>query len=171
MSEEASLRSSVWRLIAESAGVAATSAERTTPVELVGTNRRWQPVLIEAARGTDPGCVIFVAFDRGLAKAFLGLFAHRVWRRVSSPSFKHVVRALDAAGMQVEQRYALWPSVQGVRVALQQPAGPSLVWLQRSGVLGGGGRRIWGRVLARSWLLTPFLRLLTPGVALVARRE
>jgi len=46
-----------------------------------------------------------------------------------------------------------------------------LYWLQTSGVLGGGGNRLWARILARSVLFTPVAAALAPGIAFVVHRS
>lgn len=157
----------VWRLIGEDA-LGSAPLRFSTPVALAG--KGWKSDLASAVTTVDRGGMIFFTFDRGLARAALRLLAHGEWQRPVTPSTSGVRRALSADGMEVLQVYALWPSAEQVRLAVSEPSGRRLGWVQRSGVLGGGGSRIWRRALARSRLFSPFVHLLRPSVAVVARR-
>lgn len=165
MGEVASTDSPIWRLIAESAGVRPQQAAVILPV----TDEDWRGDFAAALELAEPGDLIFAVVGRGTARAMLGLLSHGVWRHTTSPGLAEVGDVLRRLGVRVEQRYALWPSADQVRVAFPRPSYRVNAWVQRSGVLGGGGRRVWARALARSPLFTPLSRLLTPGVALVGR--
>lgn len=166
MGEFSSPGAPVWRLIAESAG---TDQGGSEAVVVNAAHVHWRDDFSAALAGAEPGELIFATVDRRTVRAVLGLLAHGVWRRPPAPTVAEVADFLREWGVQLEQRYALWPSAQHVRVAYRQPSPRASSWVQRSGVLGGGGRRVWARALARSALFTPFSRLMTPGVALMGR--
>lgn len=165
MGEVASLDSPIWRLIAENAGARPEQGAVILPV----TDDDWRDDFVASLALAEPGDLIFAVVGRGKARAVLGLLSHGVWRHTASPGLAEVGDVLRRLGVRVEQRYALWPSAHQVRLAFPKPSYRVNAWVQRSGVLGGGGRRVWARALARSPLFTPLSRLLTPGVALVGR--
>jgi hypothetical protein len=79
--------------------------------------------------------------------------------------------AFGKENLEVVARYGLWPSARSPRIAFPWGHIHMLYWLQTSGVLGGGGNRLWARILARSILFTPVAAALAPGIAFVVRRS
>ncbi|MGH2817511.1 MAG: hypothetical protein ACRDJS_03495 [Actinomycetota bacterium] len=138
--------------------------------ELGAPGPGWPSALAAAIERVPVGGTLLVTCERGNRGAILGLLSHRRWRRVRTPRIPLLERALRDAGFDVVARYSVWPSARTARVVL--PAGnySALRWVQRSGVLGGGGKRLFTRALARSAFFTPVSALLTPAVAIVSHR-
>jgi hypothetical protein len=161
----------VWRLVASRDAIPAGDPppSETVLCHLHDTSRHWR-LALEDGIGTAPrDRVVVVVYDRALPRAVLGALARR-WRRPArTPRVGVLLRTLRRQGVEVRSRYAIWPSVTAPRVAIEAGNYRSLRWIQRSGVLGGGGRSLVLRALARSFLFTPFAFVLAPGVALVVR--
>lgn len=170
-SEEA-LTHPVWRLLVSRAAIRA--GDEVPPSETIVCRfpdpaRPWRLALEEAIAAVPPGGILLVTCDRAVPRAILGVLARRRLRLTHAPTVRAMMHALRRPGVEVRGRYAVWPSVGAPRVALEAGSYDALRWVQRSGVLGGGGRSLPLRALARSSLFTPFAFILSPGVALVAR--
>jgi hypothetical protein len=160
--------SPVWPLLLPDRG----SSEK--PIELCELGEAgpdWHPPLAGSMEAVADEGILLVTCERGGRGALLRLLNHRRWRRVRTPRISQLERALRDGGFEIVARYDVWPSARAPRVVLPGRSYPALRWVQRSGVLGGGGRRLLTRGLARSALFTPLSVLLTPGVAIVARRR
>jgi hypothetical protein len=138
--------------------------------ELGEAGQQWQAVLAAAIERVPVGGNLLLTCERGGSRAILQLLSRGRWRRTRTPRIPLLERALRDAGFEIVARYSVWPSAHTARVVL--PAGnyPALRWVQRSGVLGGGGKRLVTRALARSALFTPVSALITPAVAIVSHR-
>jgi hypothetical protein len=131
----------------------------------------WNTALAGSMEAVPDEGILLVTCERGGRGALLRLLSHRRWRRVRTPRISQLERALRDRRFEIVARYNVWPSARAPRVVLPGRSYPALRWVQRSGVLGGGGRRLLTRGLARSALFTPLSVLLTPGVAIVSRRR
>jgi hypothetical protein len=138
--------------------------------ELWEAGQRWQALLAGAIDRVPMGGKLLLTCERGGSRAVLRLLSRGRWNRTRTPRIQLVERALRDAGFEIVARYSVWPSAHTARVVL--PAGnyPALRWVQRSGVLGGGGKRLITRALARSAFFTPVSALITPAVAIVSHR-
>ncbi len=132
-------------------------------------NGEWDQSLRRAVSGLDGDQRLIVSVPRPLARWALQILARRSPRRPEGPGPAAIRRVLDDLGMVVEHSYTLWPSAASPRLANPHANRRAFYWLQRSGVLGGGGQRLWARALARSLLFTPLAVVLAPGIALVAQ--
>jgi hypothetical protein len=131
----------------------------------------WQTVLAAAIDRTPDGGTLLLTCERGSRGAILRLLSHGRWRRVRTPRIPLLEQVLREAGFEVLARYSVWPSAATARIVLPAGSYPALRWVQRSGVLGGGGRRLVTRALARSAFFTPLSAFLAPGLAIVALRR
>jgi hypothetical protein len=131
----------------------------------------WQTHLAASIDRVPGGGTLLLTCERGGRGAILRLLSHGRWRRVRTPRIPLLERALRDAGFDVLARYSVWPSAATARIVLPVGNYPALRWVQRSGVLGGGGKRLVTRALARSSFFTPLSALLAPGVAIIARRK
>jgi hypothetical protein len=129
----------------------------------------WEPSLAQAADEVGDGELI-VSVARPLARSVLARATGRGGLSTKGPGPAEIEAALDRAGLEVVASYDLWPSARSPRVAFPRSRMHMLFWLQTSGVLGGGGNRLWARALARSVVFTPAAAVLAPGVAYVVRR-
>jgi hypothetical protein len=138
--------------------------------ELGEAGQQWQAVLAGAIERVPVGGNLVLTCERGGSGAILRLLSRGRWRLTRTPRIPLIERALRGAGFEIVARYSVWPSAHTARVVL--PAGnyPTLRWVQRSGVLGGGGKRLVTRALARSAFFTPVSALITPAVAIVSHR-
>jgi hypothetical protein len=163
----------IWALLALSedgvGGGGDTGEEQVVACELEGAAVSWDRALRAAVDQVPPGGVLAVTGSRAMPKAVLGLLGHARRGRVSAPSPLRVEEELRGAGFDVTGSYRLWPSSQNPRIATCGSRAAS--WIQRSGVLGGGGERMLMRAVARSGVLTPLVRFLAPGFAIVANRR
>ena len=166
--EEQKPISPVWQLILPKGGKGGKPFELC---ELGGSGPDWHAALAGSMEGVSEEGILLVTCERGGRGALLRLLSHRRWHRVRTPRISLLERALRDEGFEIVARYDVWPSARAPRVVLPGRSYPALRWVQRSGVLGGGGRRLLTRGLARSALFTPLSVLLTPGVAIVARRR
>jgi hypothetical protein len=139
--------------------------------ELGSPGPGWQGVLVAAIDRVPVEGTLLLTCERGGRRAILRFLSHGHWRRVPTPLISRLERTLRNAGFETLARYNVWPSAASARIVLPAGSYPALRWVQRSGVLGGGGRRLVTRALARSALFTPLSVLLAPGVAIVARRS
>jgi hypothetical protein len=162
----------VWQLLGDSPE--ARGEDGVHPGEMCDLSvpgDAWRELLAAAARRVPPGGVLLVASERGFNRAFLQLVRHGQWQRGRSASTAQLIRALRTGDFDIEARYSVWPSVRTPRVVLPARQYRASRWVQRSGVLGGGGTRLLARALARSAPLGPVTFLLAPGTAIVARRR
>jgi hypothetical protein len=132
--------------------------------------RSWRESLHEASVQLADGGDLIVSVPRPMARSALARLAGRGGLSSRGPKPKTVIEALEEEKIEVVASYGLWPSARSPRVAFPWGRLNILLWLQTSGVLGGGGNRLWARIRARSILFTPLAAVLTPGLALVTRR-
>jgi hypothetical protein len=162
----------VWRILLAAENDGPTAGPESLPVntcELFDLSS-WRPALSAAVETVPPGGLLLVNAHRGLPQALLGFVAHARWRRSRSPSLREVRALLLESGFEILTEYAVWPSTGSPRVALRASSIRAFRWIQRSGVLGGGGDRAGARALARSALFTPVAYVLAPRMAFIARR-
>jgi len=134
---------------------------------LSGSERRWREQLLGAAGATSENDWLLVSADRSTAVRLLKIVP---WRRSQSGGVRSrsaVVAAARDVGLETVAIYTVWPSSGLPKVAYPVDDYGAFRWLQRTGVIGGGGGRIWARLLARSRFTTPFLWALAPGMILV----
>ena len=129
----------------------------------------WEPSLADAARSLGEGELI-VSVARPLARSVLARVTGRGALSTKGPGPGEIEAAIVVQGLEVVASYDLWPSARSPRVAFPRGRFHMLYWLQTSGVLGGGGNRLWARALARSVVFTPAAAILSPGIAYVVRR-
>lgn len=153
--------SPVWRMLAEGS---------STPVvrALPAPGQSWESVVGDGVReAADAGVTLIMPIEKAVARALLTLAANRRWRYAPTPSPRKVSAEIERLGGRVVGAYSLWPSSRTPRIAFPEGRSGLVRWAQRSGVLGGGGNRLWARSAARSRLFTPFAMYMAPGVALV----
>jgi hypothetical protein len=162
----------MWALLAPVATGVEGAGDRREPeivvCDLEGPGAPWRDRLRAAIDRVPPGGALGVSGNRAIPTALLGALSRARWRRVTAPPPRRVEGALSEAGLRVTGRYRVWPSSQDPRIAWS--GSHAAGWMQRSGVLGGGGERILGRAAARSRLVTPLVTFLAPGYAVVATR-
>jgi hypothetical protein len=129
----------------------------------------WEPSLAEAAASIGDGELI-VSVARPLARSALARISGRAPLSTKGPGPGEIEAAIEQQGLEVVASYDLWPSARSPRVAFPRGRLHMLFWLQTSGVLGGGGNRLWARIMARSVAFTPVAAILSPGIAYVVRR-
>jgi hypothetical protein len=129
----------------------------------------WEPSLAAAATSIEDGELI-VSVARPLARSVLARISGRGGLSTKGPGPGDIEAALERRGLEVVASYDLWPSSRSPRIAFPRGRFHMLFWLQTSGVLGGGGNRLWARVMARSVAFTPVAAVLSPGIAYVVRR-
>jgi len=113
---------------------------------------------------------LIVSVGRPLARSALSRLSGRGSLSSKGPSPTEMTEAFDKERLEVVATYGLWPSARSPRIAFPWGHIHMLYWLQTSGVLGGGGNRLWARILARSVLFTPVAAAIAPGIAFVVRR-
>ena len=113
---------------------------------------------------------LIVSVGRPLARSALSRLSGRGGLSSKGPSPAEMTEALEKEGLEVVATYGLWPSARSPRIAFPWGHIHMLYWLQTSGVLGGGGNKLWARILARSVLFTPVAAAIAPGIAFVVRR-
>jgi hypothetical protein len=162
----------VWRVLPSSDhdGRWAVNTSPQVTICRLSDGKSWTPAVTAAMEILPPGSCLVVSADRGLPRAFLGLLSHGRWKRESAPPLRKVSTLLERAGFEIRGEYAIWPSADKPRVVLRASDFRGFKWVQRSGVLGGGGRRVLLRAMARSPLATLIAYLLAPAGAVVARR-
>lgn len=139
-------------------------AAAVSVVHPAGTEPEWRSEISDAlARGV----LVVMALERPSAARVLKLLSRSRSAAQRGPTRAELESFLEAKHAAVLGRFSLWPSADRPRLAFQQPSARATAWAQRAAVLGGGGRRIWSRALARSFFFTPFALLLEPAVALV----
>ena len=153
----------VWRALLPS-----QDSEACHVLHLDGSEVEWRAELRKAVDSRAEWFLI--AGDRAAALALLKLLP---WRKHSGgvgASRATILEAVSSVGLEPISLYSVWPTAGSPRVAYPLGAKRSFRWLQRSGVIGGGGSRVWARMLAQSRFATPILSLLAPGIILVSRR-
>ncbi len=153
--------SPVWRMLA---------AGSSTPVvrALPTAGQSWESVVADGVRAAaGAGVTLIIPIERAVARTLLTLAANRRWRYTPTPSQAKVGAEVERLGGRVVGAYSLWPSSRTPRIAFPEGRSSLVRWAQRSGVLGGGGNRLWARSAARSRLFTPFAMYMSPGIALV----
>lgn len=162
----------MWALLAPSVDRVEGEGDRRGPeivaCDLEGSGPSWRDRLRAAIDQVPPGGALGVSGNRAIPTAVLGALSNARWHRVTAPPPRRVEEALSDAGLRVVGRYRVWPSSQDPRIAWSGSRAAG--WMQRSGVLGGGGERILGRAAARSRFLTPLVSFLAPGYAVAATR-
>jgi hypothetical protein len=123
----------------------------------------WREQLIEHLK-QHPNEPVLILCDRpaplNIAKSLLR------GRKVSRPpTHGRIVGHLTEAGWKHTGSLAIWPSADVCRVAYPLEARAVGTALQHTGVIGGGGRRLWLRALLRSRLASRANRHLIPAVA------
>jgi hypothetical protein len=162
--------SPVWRMLALSATHGGVAMRAPVVRALPVPDQPWRDSIVDGLEeAAATGATLIIPVERPWARAILTLLAHRRWRLVKTPSATEIKRELDRLGASVVATYSLWPSARTPRIAFPKGKTRLLTWAQRSGVLGGGGNRLWARVAARSPLFTPFAIMMSPGLALVVR--
>jgi hypothetical protein len=121
-----------------------------------------------AALGDDE---LIVSVSRPLARSTLARLSGGKASSGKGPGPAEMREAFGNESLEVIATYGLWPSARSPRIAFPWGHLHMLYWLQTSGVLGGGGNRLWARILARSVLFTPVAAALAPGIAFVVRRS
>ena len=157
--------SPVWRMLAAGSS---TPIVRALPSSDVG----WESVISEGMKAAaEGGATLIIPLEKPVARTLLTLAANRKWRYIPTPSASKVSAEVRRLGGRVVGAYSLWPSSRTPRIAFPEGRSGLVRWAQRSGVLGGGGNRLWARSAARSRLFTPFAMYMSPGVALVVEVE
>jgi hypothetical protein len=136
--------------------------------DLAGAAASWRDTLQAAIDRVPPGGALGVTGDRAVPMAVLEVLSHARWRRAAGPSPRRVQDVLRRGGLDVIGRYRMWPSSRNPRIA--SSGSRAAAWMQRSGVLGGGGNRMLMRAAARSRLTTPLVASLAPRYGVVATR-
>lgn len=114
---------------------------------------------------------LIVSVGRPLARSALARLSGRGASSGKGPGPAEMKEAFAKENLEVVASYGLWPSARSPRIAFPWGHIHMFYWLQTSGVLGGGGNRLWARMLARSILFTPVAAALAPGIAFVVRRS
>ncbi len=162
----------IWALLASSAdGVEVAGDRRGAEIiacDLEGSGASWPDLLRAAIDQVPAGGALAVTGNRAFTTTLLGARSKAARRRATAPPRRRVEEALRRTGFSVVGRYRMWPSSQDPRIAWS--GWRAAAWMQRSGVLGGGGERLLRRAAARSSLVTPLVSLLAPGYAVTATR-
>jgi hypothetical protein len=163
----------VWRILLPAGDDGRPTGPESPPVSTCELSEQssWRPALTAAMETVPAEGTLLVTADRGLPQALLGLVSHGRWKRKRSPALREVTALIHQSGFEICSEYVIWPSTGRPRVALRASNLRAFRWVQRSGVLGGGGDRVVARALARSALFTPVAYLLAPRAAFVARRR
>jgi hypothetical protein len=163
----------IWRILLPAENVGRTTGPESLRASTCELSDRgsWRPKLMAAMETVAAKGALLVTADRSFPQALLGLVSHSRWKRRRSPALREVRALLHESGFEVLTEYAVWPSRGMPRVALRASSFRAFNWIQRSGVLGGGGDRVGARALARSALFTPVAYFLAPRAALIARRR
>lgn len=161
----------IWRLLLPTTEKA--SSDERDYVDLWSTALRgedWARTLKEHVFRIPIGAVLVVTWNNRLWRMLTGLLTGSSSPAKGGPARRKVCRFLESHGFDVMAEYSLWPSADAPRIGLPRHGLPGVRWMRRSGVLGGGGRVLWKRVLARSPLTTALAWLVPAGSALVVRR-
>ena len=126
----------------------------------------WEELLSHSLASLTLGALVVIA-ERSTARSILSFLARRKRMRIDGPSPREVRAVIERSGKVVYESYDLWPSAQYPKIIFQSSPKNVRRWVQRTGILGGGGTRLWARAATRSRVFTPFVKLLTPAVALV----
>jgi hypothetical protein len=158
----------VWRLVLPR-DEHGTSTKSSAPVLLIG-NGGVSGRQLKKRIDVPAGGKLLVTFDRGFARGLADLFARGRLQRRTTASRRRMIRTLRESGLVVEAEYDVWPSAEAPRLVLRRGDLSAIRWVRRSGVLGGGGRTLWKRALARSPLMTVIAWLFPLAGAVLARR-
>jgi hypothetical protein len=162
----------IWALLAPFAnGIEGEGDPRGAGIvacDLEGSGPLWRDLLRAAIDQVPPGGALGVTGNRAIPSILLGALSKTRRRRATAPPPRRVEEALRGTGLSVVGRYRLWPSSHDPRIAWSGPR--AAAWMQRSGVLGGGGERMLRRAAARSRIITPLVSFLAPGYAVAATR-
>lgn len=165
------LSRSIWRLLLPASGDASPNRKDPLPARHAALRGEdWTATLEEGAASIPVGGLLLLTWDNCVWRALAGLFAHGRLPRDRGPGHRNLLRTLERCGFETEAEYAVWPSGDAPRIALPRQSVSGVRWIRRSGVLGGGGRVLWKRALARSPLITVVAWLFPAAGALVARR-
>jgi hypothetical protein len=162
----------VWALLAlpedATGGRSGIGGVSVVACDLEHAGGSWRDLLHDEIERVPPGGALGVTGARVIPMALLEMLSHARWRRVAGPSRQRVEDALRRSGLDVIGRYRMWPTSRNPRVA--SSGARAAGWMQRSGVLGGGGNRMLMRAVARSRLVTPLVGFLAPRYGVVATR-
>jgi hypothetical protein len=162
--------SPIWRLLAPGGKAGLTPASPI--VRILGAEGDWRQALHEALGEAKVGAVsLIVVMEGRISRAVLSLMARGRLSLKKTPRAQEVRDELAREGAAIKGTYVLWPSARAPRIAFPDGRRKVVAWAQRSGVLGGGGNRLWARVAARSPLFTPLAVAMRPGVAFVVDVE
>jgi hypothetical protein len=160
----------IWRLLLPSGD---TSSDEEDSVALWSTAVRgedWAESLKGHVFRIPLGGVLVVTWNNRVWRVLAGLFTRGRSPAQGGPGRRKLRRFLELRGFEVVAEYSLWPSADAPRIGLPRHSLPGVRWMRHSGVLGGGGRVLWKRVLARSPLTTALAWLVPAGSAFVVRR-
>lgn len=110
----------------------------------------------------DLGQNVAVGVDHPWARRLFGS------TRGAALAAKPAKRALEARKLGISARYAVWPSAETPALIYRSPI--TGWWMQRAGIIGGGGRSSRRQWLARSWLAAPIVALIRPSSVWVVHR-
>jgi hypothetical protein len=159
--------SPIWRLLAPAGNAGLTPAQPIVRV-LPGAEGDWRQELHDAVVEARAGNVsVIVVMEGRFSRAVLSLMARGQLSLQKMPRAREVRDELARERAAIRGIYVLWPSARAPRIAFPDGRRRVVTWAQRSGVLGGGGNRLWARVAARSPLFTPLAVALRPGLAFV----
>ena len=119
---------------------------------VIAGSENWTVEVTHALRN---GVRYAVGFDRSVARHLLGS------ARPRSLNAREVRRRIQSMGAKVIARYAVWPSLHAPRLIYASPI--TGWWLQRAGIIGGGGRSSRRQRLARSLVAAPVLAVIAPS--------
>ncbi|MEX1005563.1 MAG: hypothetical protein WD156_09355 [Acidimicrobiia bacterium] len=125
---------------------------------LAATTTGWA----EVAPALDKGHRITLGLDRPLARRALGAAS----AQTLTP--REVRNLLIAVGGRVVKTYAVWPSLSTPRLIYQSSI--TAWWLQRAGIIGGGGTSFSRQRLARSLVAAPVIAFCHPSELWVVER-
>jgi hypothetical protein len=163
--------SPIWRLLAPAGRTGLTPAEPVVRVLPAGEDK-WRQALRDGVGEAKAGASsLIVVLEGRFSRAVLSLMARRQLSLEKTPRARVVRDELAQMGAAIRGTYVLWPSARAPRIAFPDGRRRVVTWAQRSGVLGGGGNRLWARVAARSPLFTPFAAAMRPGLAFVVAVE
>lgn len=138
---------------------------------LTDSNSDYDTNLRQRVELLSEGDVFVVATGRPFARHWVRFGSRRRQLRSGGIRLPHLLRSVNSLGFEVERVFAVWPSAEAPLLAVPVRGRHAMRWVQRTGILGGGGDRMWLRILMRSSLFTTLVTHLYPAVAVVARRK